>query len=103
VDAAARGLGLMIGEDVIFAEKLKNGSLIRLPGPSLPGSRMFFLLEPARRRLTPSVRRLRDWLLAEAAAHKAWQRSFAAHWNDPKTGSSQGLSRTGQITLTSNQ
>jgi LysR family glycine cleavage system transcriptional activator len=80
-DAAARGLGLAVGEDVICAERLKGGSLIRLPGPSLRGSRMFFLLEPAGQRSTSGVRRLRDWLMAEASAHKAWQKAFAAQWN----------------------
>lgn len=87
-DAAARGLGLAVGEDVICAERLKEGSLIRLPGPSLPGSRMFFLLEPAGRRLTPSVRRLRDWLMAEASLHEAWQNALAAQWKIPESKSS---------------
>lgn len=87
-DAAARGLGLAVGDDVICAERLRDGRLNRLVGPCFPGSRMFFLLEPAGRRLTPSVRRLRDWLLAEAMAHAAWQKAFAAQWKRPESNSS---------------
>ena len=87
-DAASRGLGLAVGDDVIFAERLKTGSLIRLPGPSLPGSRLFYLLEPVGRRLTPSVKRLRDWLIGEATAHGVWQKAFAEQWKLPKTGNS---------------
>jgi len=76
-NAAACGLGLAVGDDIIFAEGLKTGRLIRLPGPSLPGSRMFFLLEPSGRRLSSSVKNLRDWLIAEAAAHRTWQTAFS--------------------------
>ena len=73
--AAVRGLGLAVGEDVIFAEDLKAGRLVRLPGPVMPGSRMFFLLEPTRR-MPDKVRIVRDWLRAEASSHQAWQRTL---------------------------
>jgi LysR family transcriptional regulator, glycine cleavage system transcriptional activator len=75
-EAAAKGLGLVVGDDVLFAHTLRSGRLVRIPGPILPGSKMYFLLEPAGRRVPAEVKAVRDWLLTEASAHKAWQAEF---------------------------
>jgi len=68
IDAAARGLGIAIGDDVICAEYLADGRLVRLPGPALESRDRYYMLLPETAQLSRPVRRLRDWLVAEAAA-----------------------------------
>ncbi|MEM8811492.1 MAG: LysR family transcriptional regulator [Pseudomonadota bacterium] len=67
IEAAARGLGIAIGDDGIAREHLSNGELIRLPGPVLPSRDQYFLLTPDVTSLSRPVRRVRDWLLEQAA------------------------------------
>lgn len=76
-EAAAAGLGIAVGDDVIFAGHLASGRLVRPCGPVLPGKRSFFILEPAGRRVASSVIRVRDWLMTEASLHAGWQRTFS--------------------------
>lgn len=68
VDAAVRGLGLFIGDDVICREQLALGSLLRLPGPCPPARDRYYLLTPDTAALSRPVRLVRDWLLAAAEA-----------------------------------
>jgi len=77
LEAAVQGLGLAVGDDIIFAEALKSKKLLKIPGPALSGSRMYFLLEPAGRRFSAGGRKVRDWLVAEASSHREWQLQFA--------------------------
>ncbi len=74
LDAAVRGLGVAVGDDVIFAEALRSGRLVRPAGPVMPARRQFFLLDPSGRRVSVELRRVRDWLSSEAAEHAEWQR-----------------------------
>ncbi|GAB5468859.1 MAG: transcriptional regulator GcvA [Rhodospirillales bacterium] len=63
VDAAVRGLGLAIGDDLICREALDSGALISLAGPTLPGRDRYYLLTPDTTALSGPVRQVRDWLL----------------------------------------
>ncbi len=67
IDAAARGLGLAIGDDLLCRDHLAAGTLVRPPGPMLPARDHYFLLTPDTATLSRPVRRVRDWLLAQAA------------------------------------
>jgi LysR family glycine cleavage system transcriptional activator len=67
IDAAVRGLGLAIGDDVICRDHLASGALVRLPGPALPGRDRYYLLTPDTTALSGSVRQVRDWLLEKAS------------------------------------
>ncbi len=66
IDAAARGLGLAIGDNVVCAEYLAVGSLVRLPGPVLPSRERYYLLVPDTAVLSRPVRSVRDWLVDRA-------------------------------------
>lgn len=70
IDAALRGLGLAFGDDVICAEGLQTGRLVRLPGPLIPARDRYYMLVPDTGHLSRPVQRVRDWLvrLAEEAA-----------------------------------
>jgi len=72
IDAAARGLGLAIGDDTICRDHMDSGALVKLPGPILAGRERYYLLIPDTPTLSRPVRRVRDWLLAEAAEQSSY-------------------------------
>lgn len=72
LEAAARGLGIAIGDDVTAGAMLREGRLVRPCGPDLPGRKAFHLSSTARRPMRPPVAALRTWLLERAAEHVAW-------------------------------
>jgi LysR family glycine cleavage system transcriptional activator len=76
VDAAVRGLGLTIGDNVICRDHLQAGALIRLPGPVLPARDHYYLLTPDTTMLSRPVRQVRNWLL-DAAADETQRRQPA--------------------------
>lgn len=67
INAAVRGLGLAIGDDVICRDHLASGALVRLSGPALPSRDRFYLLTPDTTALSGPVRRVLDWLLKSAS------------------------------------
>jgi len=69
IDAAMRGAGLAIGDNVICDEALRAGALVRLPGPALTSRERYFMLMPDTRQLSQPVRRVRDWLIAQAGRY----------------------------------
>ncbi len=69
MDAAVRGLGIAMGDNAISGHHLADGSLVRLPGPTLPARDQYYLLTPDTPSLSRAVRQVRDWLLVEAKAH----------------------------------
>lgn len=71
IDAAVRGLGVALGDDVICRDHVDSGALVRLPGPALPSRDRYYLLAPAAAALSQPARRVRDWLLEAAAGHAA--------------------------------
>lgn len=80
LEAAARGDGITIGDEVSSRPYLEEGSLI-VPFPiKLPAADAYYLLAPRTPGFAPGpVRRLRDWLVEEATAHRLW---FADYWNE---------------------
>lgn len=70
VDAAVRGLGLAIGDDIVCRDHLSSGALLRLPGPVLPSRDRYYLLTPDTTALSGPVRKVRNWLLENAALPK---------------------------------
>lgn len=72
LDAAARGLGIAIGDDVTAGAMLREGELVRPCGPNLAGRKSFYLSSSSRRPPRPAVEALRSWLLARAAEHAEW-------------------------------
>ncbi|WP_164018055.1 LysR substrate-binding domain-containing protein [Pyxidicoccus trucidator] len=64
--AAVHGLGAALGREQIVAPFLAEGSLVRLPGPTLPARSGYFVVYPAHRRLRPAARTFVDWLLQQA-------------------------------------
>ena len=71
VDAAVRGLGIAIGDDIICRDHLQSGALVRLPSPELTSRDHYYLLEPDTAVLSQPVRRVRDWLVEQAAKRNA--------------------------------
>lgn len=67
IDAAVRGLGLTIGDDVICRDHLASGALVRLSGPALPNRARYYLLVPDTTSLSGPVKQVRDWLRERAA------------------------------------
>ena len=70
--AAARGLGIAVGDDVTAGAMLREGRLVRPCGPALPGRKAFHLSSTSRKPMRPPVAALRDWLLEQAADHARW-------------------------------
>ncbi len=62
VDAAVRGLGLTIGDDVMCRDHLASGALVRLPGPLLRSRDRYYLLIPDTAALSGPVRQVVAWL-----------------------------------------
>jgi DNA-binding transcriptional LysR family regulator len=68
-EAAAQGLGAALAREKIVAPWLREGRLLRLPGPSLPTRWNYFVVHPAHRRLRRGARAFLDWLLEDARSH----------------------------------
>ena len=62
IDAAVRGLGLAIGDDILCRDHLASGALVRLPAQNVPSRDRYHLLLPDTSALSGPVRRVRDWL-----------------------------------------
>ncbi|MCT7374450.1 LysR family transcriptional regulator [Chelativorans salis] len=74
MEAAARGLGVAVGDDVTAAAMLREGRLVRPFGPSMPGRQSYHLSTASRGPVRPPVAALRSWLLEQAADHVRWAR-----------------------------
>jgi LysR family glycine cleavage system transcriptional activator len=70
LEAAARGLGAVLGREKIATPWLEDGRLQRLPGPALPTRWRYYVVYPAHRRLRPAAQRFVDWLLAASEAER---------------------------------
>ncbi|MBY6142160.1 LysR family transcriptional regulator [Leisingera daeponensis] len=78
LEAAARGDGVAIGDEVTTRAYLETGKLvlpfrIRRPSPDA-----YFLLLPATDTGNPTVEAFASWLVSQAAAHSRW---FSDFWN----------------------
>lgn len=65
--AAAFGLGAALARELIVAPWLGSGQLRRLPGEPMPGRYAYYVVYPAHRRPRTAVRRVIDWITAQAA------------------------------------
>jgi len=72
VEAAARGAGVAIGDDLTCADLLRSGRLVRPCGPDLAGRAMYYLMVPRKQPLSAPTRMVRDWLLVQAEQHMIW-------------------------------
>lgn len=72
LEAAARGLGVALGDDVTAAAMLRDGRLVRPCGPSVPGRNSYYLSSVSRGPVSPSVIAMRTWLLEKAEEHVRW-------------------------------
>ena len=65
-EAAAHGLGAALARERIVEPWLRDGRLVRLPGPSLPTRWNYYIVHPSHRRLRGAARLFVDWLLDDA-------------------------------------
>lgn len=72
IEAAARGVGIAVGDDLTCADMLRSRRLVRPFGPDIAGKAMYYLSVPRKRPLTASTRFVRDWLLDQASSHMTW-------------------------------
>lgn len=78
VEAAARGVGIAVGDDLTCADMLRSRRLIRPFGPDIVGKAMYYLSVPRKSPLPASTRFVRDWLLEQAANHMTWVEAWRA-------------------------
>ncbi len=72
LDAAARGLGVAVGDDVTAADRLRDGRLVRPFGLNVPGRNAFYLSIGNRSPIRPPAKAVREWLLQQAKDHEQW-------------------------------
>jgi DNA-binding transcriptional LysR family regulator len=65
-EAAAQGLGAALAREKIVEPWLREGRLLRLPGPSLPTRWNYYIVHPSHRRQRPAAQAFLDWLLEDA-------------------------------------
>ncbi len=68
VDAAVKGIGVLIGHRVLVAEELADGRLVAPFDLRLPLPKGFYLVSTEAAAARPSVQSFRDWLLEEVAS-----------------------------------
>lgn len=66
LEAAARGLGVLLARGRIAAPWLADGRLVALPGPRFSGRYAYHLVHPSRRRLRPAAEAFAAWVEAQA-------------------------------------
>lgn len=80
LEAAARGDGLTIGDEVATAGHLRDGRLVSPFAHRLPSPDSYFLVSPSAGQWSDETQAFVDWLRAQAAEHDHWWREFwAAH------------------------
>lgn len=82
LQAAEQGLGVTLARDLLVADALRAGRLVRLPGPTLVDDTVLplWLVYPPALAASPGIQALREWLHDELAASADWlgQRADAA-------------------------
>lgn len=71
LEAAAQGLGAVLGREKIAAPWLRSARLRRLPGPAIPARWSYYIVYPSHRRLRPAARAFVEWLLAASEDERA--------------------------------
>lgn len=70
MEAAADGLGVVLGIPVVVSGDLESGRLVMPFSLSLPVAASYFLVHTENAAREPSVAALREWLIAEARAER---------------------------------
>lgn len=78
LEAATRGDGITIGDEVTTRHYLEDGRLTRPFAERLPTPDSYYIATPSRRGPAEPVTILIDWLHEEAAAHTRWWRDYWA-------------------------
>lgn len=73
VDGQGRSLRLAECASVLGTRELADGRLVCPLAASASSDKAYYLIIPERRREAPALQRLREWLLAEAAAYRQAQ------------------------------
>ncbi len=77
-DAAARGLGVVLGRRPLVDDDLASGRLVPLAAETIPSGSSYWLVAPPTDFQKPEVKRFRRWLLAELGAAPEAQASAHA-------------------------
>jgi DNA-binding transcriptional LysR family regulator len=64
-DAAARGLGVVLGRSPLLDDEIASGRLVTLGGKAIPSGDCYWLVTPEAEFQKPEVKLFRNWLLAE--------------------------------------
>lgn len=70
LDAALQGLGVAIGDDVLCAEQLRNGALVRPFGPSFSSPNTYFISTNPFTRQPALISALQSWIRSETCNRK---------------------------------
>ena len=70
LDAAARGLGIAMGDDFLAATHLLEGRLVRPFGPSFPSNNTYYLRVAKKCSTDAAVQAFRNWLLDSVQRHR---------------------------------
>jgi LysR family glycine cleavage system transcriptional activator len=70
-DAAARGLGVVLGRSPLIDDEIASGRLVALAGKPIPSGDAYWLVTPETDFQKPEVRLFRNWLLAELGGKRA--------------------------------
>lgn len=87
LEAAARGDGVTIGDEVTTRGYLASGRLTCPFDIRLPSSDAYYLMFPPGRKNTGDVDAFLSWMHAEAERHRAWYRQY---WRDWTSGEDAG-------------
>jgi LysR family glycine cleavage system transcriptional activator len=81
LEAAVRGHGVTIGDEVSTLGHLENGSLVCPFDAKLPSPEAYFLVRPKDSSETEVSKRFTEWLASEVEEHR---RFFQAYWRRKK-------------------
>jgi len=68
IDAAEEGAGVLLATELIVADDLKKGRLVKLFDSAMPTRRTMYFVCPDGREDVPKIKVFRDWLQAETVA-----------------------------------
>jgi LysR family glycine cleavage system transcriptional activator len=81
LDAAARGNGITIGDEISSREYVSSGRLVRPFKQVLPSLDAYYVVYPSDRSLSNEAFELISWLQAETLEHQEW---WNAYWNEAR-------------------
>jgi LysR family transcriptional regulator, glycine cleavage system transcriptional activator len=70
-DAAARGLGVVLGRSPLLDDEIASGRLVTLGGKAITSGDAYWLVTPEAEFQKPEVKLFRNWLLAELGLENA--------------------------------